>query len=65
MRCKLENAYMHVNMEKMAQLERKKMCLKVFLEKWTYYNKWEVWPIMQEFKTFFLFLKEDMEKQNG
>jgi hypothetical protein len=30
---------MHVNMEKMAQLERKKMCLKVFLEKWTYYNK--------------------------
>jgi len=33
MRCKLENAYMHVNMEKMAQLERKKMCLKVFLEK--------------------------------
>jgi hypothetical protein len=56
---------MHVNMEKMAQLERKKMRLKVFLEKWTYYNKWEVWPIMQEFKTFFLFLKEDMEKQNG
>ena len=32
MRCKLENAYMHVNMEKMAQLERKKMCLKVFLK---------------------------------
>lgn len=33
MRCKLENAYMHVNIENMAQLERRKNALESFLRK--------------------------------